>query len=331
MSAPDPSRNRAYAHFANERGTAGGDLCCGGRSSASTRRFWLNFGRWLRRGVAGEHGAAWLVVIVKSPLKHLEGPEASLSDYELGSNVGELDAPITPLDCWPRRGWARYTDRRLPCMWHLVPWKTQLLLIGGAFVGFAVAVQWLASLLHVEAPHIFQLVGILSIAVSIGVFGFVGLCWRPVWRFCPSIARRTFPDMTGIWEGNLESNVSEQKNETNSLRPVTMRIRQGLFETHIECLTQKSHSASVHSFLELARSRRVYMINYLYEFNPMGDAVLGKHEGFGRIVYQPDDDPNVIRGSYYTARHTGGSFSLTRTSSTVCRSTTKAAEPTVVG
>lgn len=223
------------------------------------------------------------------------------------------------------------TDRKLLYMWHLVPWKTQLLLIGGAFVGFAVAVQWVASVLRLETPNIFQLVGVLSLAVSVGVFGFVGLCWRPVWRFCPGIARRTFPDMTGIWEGTLESNVSEDRDAPNPLRPVVMRIRQGLFETHIECSTQKSHSASVHSFLELARSRRVYMISYLYEFNPMGDAVLGKHEGFGRIVYQPDDDPNVIRGSYYTARHTGGRFSLTRTSSTMCRSVPKPVESTVVG
>src|SRR5258706_6676608 len=88
-------------------------------------------------------------------------------------------------------------------MWHLVPWKKQVLIVAALAIAGAWAIDAVFGLLEGKHAPILKFVSLITMAITIGVAGAASLTWRYLWQRFPVVARKTFPDLNGKWEGTL--------------------------------------------------------------------------------------------------------------------------------
>jgi hypothetical protein len=80
---------------------------------------------------------------------------------------------------------------------------------------FDAAAEWLQG----ERAPLLKFISFFIIVITIGAAGLASATWRWVWRRFPIIERKTFPDLSGTWEGTLV---------TTWIDPSTGRCRRSL-------------------------------------------------------------------------------------------------------
>jgi hypothetical protein len=200
-------------------------------------------------------------------------------------------------------------------MWGLLPRHTQVLIISALSILLAWGIEAAYGLMSHHSPPLWKCISLAAWSISIVLAGIARTVWRQVWRCFPLIARKTFPDLSGTWQGEL---VSTWKNPDTGQRippiQITMWIRQGLFSTSIKLRTDESTSYSTRCLLEADREAGRYRVWYSYDNTPRAAyrPWSARHEGIGWLEIDIDADPERLTGCYYTDRKTSGDINVRR-------------------
>lgn len=200
-------------------------------------------------------------------------------------------------------------------MWALVPHRKQLLIVGCATVVCVWALQGSWGWLSGEATSAFRWIPVAATVVG-ATLGAAGFAWRFVWSWFPWVEVRTFPDLTGTWQGHLKSTWLGPDGQPAPPIPVMCWIKQGLFTMSVRMRTSESQSWSTRFLLEADHAARCFRAWYSYANRP--DATVSHrsspHEGVAWLEVDYDNDPNRAVGQYFTARRTTGDIELKRKS-----------------
>jgi hypothetical protein len=122
--------------------------------------------------------------------------------------------------------------------------------------------------------------------------------------------------LTGRWEGTYVSSYKHPDTGLNATGPIKFTIRQGQFSTSITGSTGEMNSYSSRSWLEADRDAQRFRLGYTYTSRP--DAAVrhrsAPHEGVCWLTMMLSDDPDRLKGIYYTERRSIGDLDLRRTS-----------------
>src|SRR5207244_11924970 len=152
------------------------------------------------------------------------------------------------------------------------------------------------------------------------VVGIASAAWRWVWGRVPIIGRKTFPDLSGTWRGQL---LSTWKDPTTGQGvapiPITIWIRQGLFSTSIKLRTGESSSHSTRCLLEADPEAGRFRFWYSYDNTPQAEFRhrSARHEGVGWLELDFDTDQERLTGCSYPGRKTSGDIDVRRVEATV--------------
>jgi hypothetical protein len=140
----------------------------------------------------------------------------------------------------PRLGFDSRHDR----VWHLLHWRTQVLVVTAMAIVLAWAVDASVDFLQGHRAPLLKFISFFALIITVGAGGIASVVWRPLWRKFPVLARTVFPDLTGTWEGSL---VTTWTDPTTGMAappiPATLWIRQGLFSVSIKLRTGESASS----------------------------------------------------------------------------------------
>ena len=205
-------------------------------------------------------------------------------------------------------------------MWALVGWKTQVLIIVGFSIVLVAGVEALWEMTQRECLSLFRLISLVTMIISTVLTVIASISWRYVWAWVPWIGRKTFPDLTGTWEGNLVSTwINPETGKVGPPVPTTIWVRQGIFRTSIKLRTGESTSYSTRCLLEADREAGRFRFWYSYDNTPKAEYRYrsARHEGVAWLELDLDEDPNHLVGCYYTDRKTSGDIDVRRTSPAV--------------
>lgn len=201
-------------------------------------------------------------------------------------------------------------------MWGLLPRNFRLSLIVSVAIVGSMGISGIVGVITGDARPAYQY-------VSAVVFLFTVLTvtaeriWRPLWRRFPILGKYWFPDLNGTWMGTLDS--SWKANPTDPALPpipVTLQIKQGLFDITVRGKTGESSWNSLRCFVEADKSARVFRLSYIYHNHPEATLVARsqRHDGTACLEIEMNEPLIMLKGRYYTERRTAGDFTLTRSS-----------------
>ena len=205
-------------------------------------------------------------------------------------------------------------------MWALVGRKTQVLIIVGFSIFLVGGVEALWEMMQGEETSSFRLISLVAMIISTVLAGIASISWRYVWAWLPWIGRKTFPDLTGTWKGNLVSTwINPKTGKAVPPIPTTIWVRQGIFITSIKLRTGESASYSTRCFLEADHEAGRFRFWYSYDNTPKAEYRYrsARHEGVAWLELDIDEDPNHLVGCYYTDRKTSGDIDVCRASTAV--------------
>lgn len=159
----------------------------------------------------------------------------------------------------------------------------------------------------------------ISLAVSASAFlhlilavGFNYL-WRCLWRRCPTLNDRVFPDWNGTWD--VKINWQWEGNEGTV--PAKAKIKQSLLKVSISLQSERSYSETLAVVPKKHPESARPQLHYLYEANPSAGYQDDNPAHIGAAILKPDiDQKDTLRGNYFTDRATSGHFVMTRKSAT---------------
>jgi hypothetical protein len=202
-------------------------------------------------------------------------------------------------------------------VWHLIPWGKQVLIVTAAAIVLASAADGLAEWLQGERAPLLKFISMFATIIAVGFAGIASRSWRWLWRKFPWLARKTFPDLNGKWEGTLVSTWRDPESK-QPLAPIstTIWIRQTLFSFSIKLRTGESMSYSSRYFLEADHQAGRFRVWYSYDNRPRAELAYrsSRHEGVGWLEVDIDADPNSLSGQYYSSRRTTGDMEFHRVS-----------------
>ncbi len=202
-------------------------------------------------------------------------------------------------------------------MWALVPRKTQILIIAGLAIVLAWGIEALWVIIQGERTSTLKFIALVATIISTGIVGVVSAIWRWMWARFPLIGRKTFPDLTGTWEGHLVSTwINPDTGQRLPPIQTTIWIRQGIFTTSIKLRTGESTSYSKRCLLEADPDAGRFQFWYSYDNDPKAEFRYrsARHEGVAWLEMDIDADPEHLVGYYYTERKTSGDIDVRRTS-----------------
>jgi hypothetical protein len=199
-------------------------------------------------------------------------------------------------------------------MWDLLSRRWQV----GIVVALALALVWGALVWGAEAvfgspvrdmtvrdmlTYYLRLISLFTSVITIVVVGIAQMSWRYFWRKFPIIARSTFPDLNGCWEGTIVG-------DRPGAQPDDARvwITQTLFTMSIVFKHKRSQftSYSTRLFLEADRHAQRFRIWYSYQFRP----TQSPYEGSAFLEISEPGRPGILVGRYFTERGTTGKLQL---------------------
>ena len=202
-------------------------------------------------------------------------------------------------------------------MWALVPRKTQVLVVVGLSIVLAWGMEALLKIIQGTTPSPLKSISLVAMIISTVFAGIVSATWRYMWARFPWIGRKTFPDLTGTWEGHLVSTwVNPDTGQGLPPIPTKIWIRQGIFTTSIKLRTGESTSYSKRCLLEADPDAGRFRFWYSYDNDPKAEFRYrsARHEGVAWLELDIDTDPERLVGFYYTDRKTSGDMDVRRTS-----------------
>lgn len=202
-------------------------------------------------------------------------------------------------------------------MYRIIPLRIAITLLMVLGAGLLALFMWLFELIFGQAVTWWQVPRIVSFVaglVPFAILGVLALVWRPLWRWIPWLNRSVFPDLNGIWRGDMRSNwVDPDTQQRVAPKEVTLTISHGWRDFSVRLQTDQAQSFSNRVFLEKIRGTKIFRVWYGYVHKPEPEYRPNNppHEGFGYLEYDVDQ-PRLIIGRYYTDRETTGSLSLKR-------------------
>jgi hypothetical protein len=200
-------------------------------------------------------------------------------------------------------------------MWSLLPQKMQVLILAGGGILIAWTYDVVAKFFNAQQPSVFKGISVAVFIIATATLFIAEWSWRWFWKKIPLLQRLVFPDLNGVWKGNLVSTwIDPTTGQPKPPIPTEITIRQGLLSTSVSLKTGESYSYSTRAFLEPYRATRRYRISYNYCNAPK--AALGHrsapHDGSAYLELDLDGDENHLTGSYFTSRKTTGDLSVKR-------------------
>jgi len=179
----------------------------------------------------------------------------------------------------------------------------------GSLLAIWVAILYLSkSVLAINWDSLKQLPAAVTVYVALSYVSTKWLWRLPIFQgwFVP------FPDLQGIWQGEIRSTWTDQK-ESRALRPIqaTFVIRQDFLSINCVMHTKESDSYSTAALIsrdeESGRLRLSF--NYTNKPRPTSRDRMAIH--YGAAILQIGDGPTrVLQGEYWTSRRTTGEISL---------------------
>lgn len=203
-------------------------------------------------------------------------------------------------------------------MWALISRRWQVMILVGLtallLLGIQAASEWWTG----TRPSLLKSVSLVSSIIgSLLVVG-ANLIWRRVWRVLPVLNRVFFPDLNGKWEGTLQTTWVDP--DTSQVPPpiaTKVTIRQGILSISVKQRTEESDSWATRVIAEANSDADRYRLWYSYSNKPKA-AVSHRscdHDGVAWLEVSLGDDPDELRGQYFTSRRTSGDILLRRVSS----------------
>lgn len=196
-------------------------------------------------------------------------------------------------------------------MWNLVPRSLQIMIVvalGAIVTSITTTVSlWLKG----EAQPQLAYVSLAATTITILVIPLAEVLWRTLWRVFPALNRWLFPDLNGTWVGE-----AVPVGQGAPRRPITVWIRQGLFDVTVTLQSDQLDSHSTRAVVEIDRRAHKVRIWYGYEGRP--PPALAKenprHDGAACLEADLERGGDELTGRYFTDRGTAGSLVLTRRS-----------------
>jgi hypothetical protein len=202
-------------------------------------------------------------------------------------------------------------------MWELLPRNTRLTIVTLLVVYLGWFVSQVSQLITNSPMSAFKSASIVTTIIGVGLVTAFGMTWRHVWRRMP-LLNRWFPDLTGRWDGTFVSSYVHPDTNQPATGSIKLTIRQGLFSTSIIAKSGEMTSYSTRAWLEADREAQRFRLGYTYASQP--DAAVRHrsppHEGVCWLTMMLPDDPDHLKGLYYTERRSIGDLDLRRVSRT---------------
>lgn len=207
-------------------------------------------------------------------------------------------------------------------MWPVIPRKLRWFLISGSAIAAFLSLQGLIGAPSQSFLGASRTAWAAIVLAEVIVIVTATMGWRSLWRVFPILNRWIYPDINGIWEGELRSNWKPPDRDTPiQPKPVVLRIRQGLFEINMDVeITDQSRSRAFVTMPSVDRRAGRYGLFYMYENtpDPLDLPTNAPHEGAGIMEIELDGaKPAVLRVRYFTNRQdqqTRGKLEVRRTS-----------------
>lgn len=202
-------------------------------------------------------------------------------------------------------------------MWQLLARKTQVYVIVAITVviifGLQAAFEWWDG----SRPNLFKFLTLIVFVIGTGLTFVANRVWRWIWRKLPFLNTAFFPDLNGVWVGEVHSNwVDPKTGQKVTPIPTQFTIRQTLFDISIKQKTGESKSYSHRVIAEADTNADRYRLWYDYDNQPEAAFHFKstQHQGFAWLEINLADEPSVLVGQYYTNRSTSGDMKLRRMS-----------------
>jgi hypothetical protein len=162
-------------------------------------------------------------------------------------------------------------------------------------------------------------VSMAATIITIIIIPITQMSWRPLWRVFPKLNHLLFPDLNGTWTG--EALPVANGDVPASARPITVWIRQGLFDVTVNLASDQIKSYSTRAVVEFDPRAHKFRIWYAYDGRPPPELakVNPRHEGAACLEVDPLIDRETLAGRYFTDRGTVGSLLLKRHSTEIGR------------
>ncbi|MBX3427949.1 MAG: hypothetical protein KF779_00045 [Hyphomonadaceae bacterium] len=194
-------------------------------------------------------------------------------------------------------------------MWSLVPRSVQIMIVVALGVIATTIAAAMSAWFTGEARPQLWFVSLAATIITIIIIPLAQVLWRPVWRLVPILNRWLFPDLNGTWDGE-----AVPVDDGAPRRPVTVWIRQGLFDVTVTLQSDQLESHSTRAVVEIDRRAHKVRIWYGYEGRPPPELAKEnpRHDGAACLEMDPERDRDALTGRYFTDRGTAGSIALTR-------------------
>lgn len=202
-------------------------------------------------------------------------------------------------------------------MWSLLSKQTQATVVVGLALITVWALEGVWRFASGTSPAPIHFVSIVVFLIATAAATFASACWRLIWRLFPIIGRKFFPDLTGTWQGHLLSTwIDPATGKQKPPIPITIWIRQGIFQTSIKLRSGESTSYSKRCLLEAFPEAGRFRVWYSYDNDPKAEFRhrSARHEGVAWLEVDVDTDARRLNGCYYTDRKTSGDIDVKRTS-----------------
>jgi len=160
---------------------------------------------------------------------------------------------------------------------------------------------------------------------------FFRIAWRWLWRLCPKLNDWLFPDLNGTWTMRIEWHGApeEPAKETMSRRRnvdappskprsgvvlSTATIVQDWLGISIEVKSPDSTSQTLSIAARKDPESKRFNLSYLFRVEPRGrPAPQGlPYRGAAILRHERDSEGTLLKGKYWTERHTVGEYELRR-------------------
>lgn len=203
-------------------------------------------------------------------------------------------------------------------MWALISRRWQVMILVGLtallLLGLQAASEWWTG----NRPSLLKSVSLVASIIGSVLVVMANLIWRGIWRAVPILNRVFFPDLNGKWEGSLQTTwVDPVTNQVPPPIATKVTIRQGILSITVKQRTDESDSWATRVIAEADADADRYRLWYSYSNKPKA-AVSHRscdHDGIAWLEVSLSDDPNELRGQYFTSRRTSGDILLRRVSS----------------
>lgn len=139
------------------------------------------------------------------------------------------------------------------------------------------------------------------------IFLIATLLWRKLWKLLPFLSDHYFPDLNGIWQGDIAFGSSSKPKSLKA----KVRIRQNLWSIHVDLCSETSKSSTLVAYPTTESGNKILYYTYNNVSKTPG---FGDYKGTSVLSVDVKSPSSRLNGHYFTARGTKGRIELERVS-----------------